>query len=455
MRIDYNLELSIVLIKFEKFWEISGEKLERLINNYDIKQGAPVFTVQGQYRPFRWTMWTIGFLFGSALLQFEATQDKQFLDYAITSVRNYMPNYLTHMGIHDHGFNIISTYGNLLRLIKKQLVDSYIQEESELAIKVSGAVQAARWTRLNSNKGYIYSFKGPHSLFIDTMRTLRILALSHYLGQILLEEGDHEVLLLERLIQHGACTARYNVYYGEGRDVYDIWGRVAQESVFNVKNGSYCGPGVHQGYSPFSVWFRGLAWGLLGFAEELEFLDHLSADEIEACHANKNDVLATFLRAARAMADFYIVNTPMDGIPYWDSAAPGLRFIPDFLERPADPFNPYEPVDSSAAIIAAQGLLRLGNYLMRKGDPQGERYWHAGLTVLYRLLEEPYLSLDFNHQGLILHSVYNRPYGWDYIPLNAKIPYGESSMWGDYHMRELVLYCSELKHSRYLAFFAI
>jgi len=455
MRIDYTLKLSILSQKFDNFWQLSGEKLWMLIKNYNIEEGAPVFTVQGQYRPFRWTMWTLGFLFGSAILQFEATRDERFLDYAITSVRKYMPNYLTHMGIHDHGFNIVSTYGNLLRLTKKQLVDPDTRAESELAVKVSGAVQASRWTKLHLNEGYIYSFKGPHSLFIDTMRTLRVLALSHYLGQVLLEEGDHEVLLLERLIQHGIATARYNVYYGEGRDVYDVWGRVAQESVFNVKNGSYCGPGVHQGYSPFSVWFRGLAWGLLGFAEELEFLDNLSADEIEVCNVNKNDVEAVFLRAAQAMADFYITNTPIDGIPYWDSGAPGLRFLSNFLERPADPFNPYEPVDSSAAVIAAQGLLRLGNYLMRKRDPQGKKYWHAGLTVLYRLLEEPYLNLNRNHQGLILHSVYNRPYGWDYIPFNAKIPFGEASIWGDYHMRELVLYCSELEQGRYLAFFAI
>jgi hypothetical protein len=34
---------------------------------------------------------------------------------------------------------------------------------------------------------------------------------------------------------------------------------------------------------------------------------------------------------------------------------------------------------------------------------------------------------------LILHSVYHRPNGWDGGP-------GESSMWGDYHAREVALY---------------
>jgi hypothetical protein len=106
----------------------------------------------------------------------------------------------------------------------------------------------------------------------------------------------------------------------------------------------------------------------------------------------------------------------------------------DWRSRPADPFNAQEPVDSSAAAIAAQGLLRLGAYL------KSQHYWQAGLTVLDTLLQEPYLSADARHQGLILHSVYHRPNGWDYIPRGRKVPCGESSTWGDYHAREAALY---------------
>jgi hypothetical protein len=58
------------------------------------------------------------------------------------------------------------------------------------------------------------------------------------------------------------------------------------------------------------------------------------------------------------------------------------------------------------------------------------------------------------HQGLILHSVYHHPRGWDYVPDNAKIPVGESSMWGDYHARELgVMILREANDEGYMTFF--
>ena len=81
--------------------------------------------------------------------------------------------------------------------------------------RVSGAVQARRWTPIPGG-GFIYSFNGAHSLFVDTIRTLRALALSHVLGHRLLEEQDAPVNLLERLLMHARATAEYSVYLRQG-----------------------------------------------------------------------------------------------------------------------------------------------------------------------------------------------------------------------------------------------
>jgi unsaturated chondroitin disaccharide hydrolase len=154
-------------------------------------------------------------------------------------------------------------------------------------------------------------------------------------------------------------------------------------------------------------------------------------------------------------SSFYLEQTPTDGVPYWDTGAPGLAKLKNALTRPADPFNAQEPVDSSAAAIAAQGLIRLGRYLTANGQGKdGAKYSAAGLTVFRTLLQEPYLSANARHQGLLLHSVYHRPNGWDYIPKGRKIPCGEACMWGDYHLREVAYLVQQLADGGYYAFAA-
>lgn len=442
MIIDYDLKPTDLKSHVDALLNLSGSKIRLIEEEYDQSQGSPVFTVQGKYTTRGWTEWTQGFEYGSKILQFDATDDESFLESGRRDTVERMCVHVTHFGVHDHGFNNVSTYGNLLRLMNEgRLVESEWERNFyEFALKCSGAVQARRWTALNDKEGYIYSFNGPHSLFADTIRSCRALAVSHQLGHVFMGENDVRESLLSRLVKHAAATAMYNVYYGEGRDDYDLRGRVVHESIFNLNDGAYRCPSTQQGYSPFSTWTRGLAWIMCGFAEELEFVAGLDDSDLESC-GGREQVEEMMLKAATASCDFYIGNSAADGIPYWDTGAPGLQSMGDYLQRPADPFNDYEPVDSSAAAIGAQGLLRLGDYLVSKGrDEEGNRYWQAGLTVLNSLFAEPYLSVDASHQGLILHSVYHRPNGWDFVPDNRKVPCGEASMWGDYHAREAALY---------------
>jgi len=443
IKIDNKLTAQKLVPKINRLFELSAEKILSIEKTWNPAKGTPVFTVQGQYTTRGWTEWTQGFQFGSALLQFDVTGEKRFLEIGRTRTVELMATHVSHMGVHDHGFNNISTYGNLLRLMREGKLPQNDREQQfyELALKVSGAVQAARWSRLADGKGYIYSFNGPHSLFIDTMRSLRSLALAHQLGHVLMGERDQRISLLQRLVEHAGTTAAYGIYYGKNRDAYDVRGRTAHESIFNVNDGSYRCPNSQQGYSPFSTWTRGLAWAICGFAEELEFLDTVADDQLEI-HGGRHAIETIMLEAATVTADFYLANACADGVPMWDTGAPNLHRLGDYSGKPSDPFNAWEPVDSSAAIIAAQGLARLGNHLATRGDndkASANRYRNAAFTVAETLFDQPYLSTDLKHQGLLLHSVYHRPNGWDYIAPGQKIPNGESSMWGDYHARELAL----------------
>src|SRR6059058_3619273 len=195
----------------ERLFELSAEKIRSIEHTWKPEQGTPVFTVKGRYTSRGWTEWTQGFQFGSAILQFDATGEDEFLEIGRERTVAVMAPHVSHIGVHDHGFNNVSTYGNLLRLMGEGRIPENLWERRfyEMALKVSGAVQAARWSRTADGGGYIYSFNGPHSLFVDTIRTLRAPALAHVLGHAMMGENDRKISLLDRVAQHSRATAKY------------------------------------------------------------------------------------------------------------------------------------------------------------------------------------------------------------------------------------------------------
>lgn len=470
MKINAKLTPAKLQKKVDRVFELAGQKITALDKAWDPAKGTPVFTEKGKYTSRGWTEWTQGFQFGMAFLQYDATREERFLQLGREKTLKLMASHVSHVGVHDHGFNNVSTYGNLRRLLLEGAATGTPDEINfcELALKVSGAVQASRYATTNQTvawspkkgspglvpSGYVYSFNGPQSLFADTIRSMRALVVAHQLGHSLMGEGDKPINLLHRAIEHAATTARYNVFYGQGRDIYDVRGRVAHESVFNRNDGQFRCPSSQQGYSPFTTWTRGAAWIITGYAEQLEFLDTVKGEDLDAV-GGRRAVTDLFLETAIATSDYYIDGySALDGVPYWDSAALNWAALGDITKKKADPFNAYEPVDSSAAAIAAQGFLRLGQWLTSKGKgAAAKKYFQAGLTVADTIFDEPYLSTDPKHQGLLLHSVYHRPNGWDYVPKGRKVPCGESSMWGDYHAMELALLIKKLADGKYLTFF--
>ena len=470
MKINATLTPAKLQPKLTRLFELAGQKIDLINKSWDPAQGTPVFTIKGKYTSRGWTEWTQGFQFGMSFLQYDATGEERYLKLGREKTLRYMASHVSHVGVHDHGFNNVSTYGNLRRLLLEGRAAGSQDEinYTEMALKASGAVQAARFVTTNATapwspvegspgvapSGYVYSFNGPQSLFADTIRSMRSLVVAHQLGHVLMGEGDKPINLLHRAVTHAATTARFNVFFGQGRDSYDVRGRVAHESVFNRNDGQFRCPSSQQGYSPFTTWTRGAAWIICGFAEQLEFLDTVKGSDLDAV-GGRRAVTDLFLETARATSDYYIDGySALDGVPYWDSAALNTHLLGDFAKKPADPFNAHEPVDSSAAAIAAQGFIRLGLWLQAKGEKKaGARYLQAGLTVADTLFTDTYLGADPKHQGLLLHSVYHRPNGWDHVAKGQKVPNGEACMWGDYHAMELALLIQRLAAGKYLTFF--
>src|SRR5438067_390421 len=110
--------------KIARLFELSAAKIRSIEQTWRPADGAPVFTVNGRYQARGWTEWTQGFQFGSALLQFDATGEAAFLELGRARTVERMAPHLTHAGVHDHGFNNVSTYGALWRLDRERRFDA-------------------------------------------------------------------------------------------------------------------------------------------------------------------------------------------------------------------------------------------------------------------------------------------------------------------------------------------
>src|ERR1044071_5478988 len=138
MKIDHTITPTKLLPKIDRLFELSAEKILSIQKTWKPGQGTPVFTVKGRYTSRGWTEWTQGFQFGSALLQFDATGDQRFLDIGRRATIDCMASHVSHIGVHDHGFNNVSTYGNLLRLMHEGRIPANEPERDfyQLALKV-------------------------------------------------------------------------------------------------------------------------------------------------------------------------------------------------------------------------------------------------------------------------------------------------------------------------------
>ncbi len=360
-------------------------QLERTAERWPPERPAPVHTVDGKwYRPRDlWTDWTPGFLAGQHWILAKLTGEKRWRERAEAYTRKLAPRRFDR-DVHDLGFIFLSSYG---RWIDAVAPDDPLRPRLEDVVLTAATVQSFRWNG-NGPYGFLYSFNGPQSLFVDVLMNVRLLFWAAQRG------AGEEVG--RRAKEHCRTSARYLVRR-QGPGLGEVDGSVAHEAIFNSEpgRGEFRCLSAQQGYSPFTCWARGLAWALYGFAEAFGY-------------TREPELLET----AERCAAYYLKNTPSGKVPYWDYGAPR---IPD------------EPLDSSAAAIGGCGL----HVLSGLAPPERARdYLAAARDIAASLAGDAFLAKGHaGEEGVLLHGVYHRPRGWG---VDASV------LWGDYFFLELV-----------------
>jgi unsaturated chondroitin disaccharide hydrolase len=197
------------------------------------------------------------------------------------------------------------------------------------------------------------------------------------------QTGDAE--LLRRATQHAVTTRRYLIR-GDGS--------ASHEGIFDTATGEFLRQTTHQGWRDDSSWARGLTWALYGFGTVYQFTRD-----------------PRFLATAEACAAYYMEHTPAHGVP------------PNDWSEPPNPQLPYE---SSAAAIAASGLLQLSRLT---GDvAKAKLYGDYALQILDTLTGPEFTALDTpGWEGILKRGMYHQRKG---------LGVDESVMWGEHFYLE-------------------
>jgi len=344
-------------------------QLRSLIERYP--DFYPMYTMQGKWKHSgeAWTHWCDGFLPGMLWIVYErepqSSPDRVWWRQQAIRYSKPLDPRKNDREVHDLGFIFMSTYYRWFRLTQDPTLKATVLD--------AGTTLALRFQRKGE---YLCSFVARESLFIDIMMNVGIIFYTA------LERGDRD--LLDIAMRH-ALTTRRVLVRGDGS--------TAHEGLFDAGTGEFVKQSTHQGYRGDSCWSRGLAWALYGFG---------------SCYSYTRD--PRFLQTAMACADYYIENTPADGVPPWDYDAP--------LES-------RRQVDTSAAAIAAAGLFRLGG--LCSDTIKAFVYDSVARQIVISLCCKYLGQADAEWEGILKGGVYH---------IHKNLGLNESVMWGEYFFLE-------------------
>lgn len=353
-----------LIIHSQQAIEFAAGQLRRLVETHPDE--FPSFTERGRWvcQVPGWTNWCEGFLGGQLWLVYQATGESWFREQAVHYSRLLEPR-KHDRSVHDLGFLFWPTW--------KRWYDLEGDPAANAVLIEAGRTLALRY---QEKGGYLCSFQGAHSLYIDIMMNV---GLVFYAAS---QTGDDRLWEIAR--QH-CLTTRRRLLRGDGS--------TAHEGLFDPAAGRFLRQHTQQGWRDDSTWARGQTWAMYGFTTAYDFCREVS-----------------FLHTAESLADYYIQNTPAQGVPPndWDEPEPLL------------------PVESSAAAIAASGLLHLSRLCT---DPTRQRrYRDYACQILDTLTMPEYLAVGRpGWEGILLHGIYHQP---------ERVGVDESTQWGDYYFLE-------------------
>ena len=252
--------------------------------------------------------WTSGFFPGQLWLLYQATGSQQWLTaaQAWTAPLASQASSVDRVDPTDIGFIIGTSFGNGYRLTG---------DPSYKAVLTTAGVSLA--SLYNSNVGAVRSWTSPpyqppnhFAVIVDSMMTLGPLQWGAVNGGSPAWAGiaaTHAQTVTTNLVRTNGSTF--------------------QVADFNPTTGALMSQGTFAGYSDNSTWARGQAWALYGFVQAYQTSDN-----------------PAFLNTAEEVANYFVGQLLANNtwIPPWDFNAPGTQ-----------------PVDTSAAAIAADGLVML------------------------------------------------------------------------------------------------
>lgn len=315
--------------------------------------------------------WTSGFFPGMEMLSYEYTKDRHFLDCAKHHVELFRHRIDNKIGVNHHDMGFL--YSLACVSVYKVTGDEYAKET---------AILAADWlmTRYNPVGKFIQAWgdmNDPNSnrLIIDCLLNIPLLFwASEVTGDNKYNQAatNHLYTALSTVIRENGTT--HHTYY------------------FDTKTGApLCGK-TAQGATDDSCWARGQAWGVYGIALAYKYIK----DE---------KLISEFNRVTKE----FIKRLPSDYVPYWDM---------DFNDGSG------EPRDTSAAAVAACGILEMNKYTdCSEFMPYVEKMLDS--------LSSDYTSqrLDKPSNVVLTDGMYSRPDGHQ----------SEGTMFGDYFYMEALM----------------